>query len=138
MNKAAAATYPEQDGGGGEAEASALGGGGQVRLHFLREKTRIRTHLTPAALKGGDSAPPGHLSDLVEPPVGALDLELGLDLELQLLLLEVHQVPLVLQPGLAPLPELQEEGDCGTDRSRVRARLCVRPGAASPTYPRFP
>ena len=49
---------------------------------------------------------------MVEALVGALGLVLRSELELLLLLLKVHQVPLVLQPGLTPLPELQEQSDC--------------------------
>lgn len=56
-----------------------------------------------------------HLRDLVESLAGALYLKLGPDLKLLLLLLEVHQVPLVLQPGLAPLPELQKQSHCQVD-----------------------
>ena len=53
-----------------------------------------------------------HLRDAVAASVGALGLVLGSELKLLLLLLKVHQVPLVLQPGLTPLPELQEQSDC--------------------------
>lgn len=63
-----------------------------------------------SSLKGSE-----HLSDLVESPVSAPDLKLGPDLELLLLLLKVHQVPLVLQPGLTPFPELQKQSYCRTD-----------------------
>lgn len=53
-----------------------------------------------------------HLSDLVESPVGALDLKFRSDLKLELLLLKIHQVPLILQPGLTAFPELQKQSNC--------------------------
>lgn len=52
-----------------------------------------------------------YLSDLVESPACALDLKLGPDLKLGLLLLHVHQVPLVLQSCLTPFPELQKQSN---------------------------
>lgn len=56
-----------------------------------------------------------HLSDLVQSPVCALDLKLWPDLKLLLFLLKVHQVPLVLEPGLTTFPELQKQSYCQTD-----------------------
>lgn len=53
-----------------------------------------------------------HLSDLIESPFSASDLKLRPDLKLLLFLLKVHQVPLVLQPGLTPFPELQKQSYC--------------------------
>lgn len=52
------------------------------------------------------------LSDFVESPACALDLKLRPDLQLWLLLLHVHQVPLVLQSSLTSFPELQEQSNC--------------------------
>lgn len=64
-----------------------------------------------------------HLSDLVESPVGAPDLKLGPDLKLLLFLFKVHQVPLVLQPGLTPLPELQKQSYCQKDLKKGNRKL---------------
>lgn len=56
-----------------------------------------------------------YLSDPVESLVSAFDFKLGSDLKLLLFLFKVHQVPLICQLGLAPLPELQEQSHCQTD-----------------------
>lgn len=56
-----------------------------------------------------------HLGNAVQPATGTLGLVLGTKLQLLLLLLEVNQVPLVLETGLPPLPELQEQGHCKGD-----------------------
>ena len=64
-----------------------------------------------------------HLCDLVEPPVSASDLKLGPDLKLLLFLFKVHQVPLVLQPGLTPLPELQKQSYCQEDLTKQNIKI---------------
>lgn len=51
----------------------------------------------------------GYLRDTVLASAGALGLILRPELQPLLLLLKVHQVPLILQPGLPSLPELQEQ-----------------------------
>jgi len=58
-----------------------------------------------------------HLSDAVQLAVGALGLVLWPKLQLLLLLLKVDQIPLVLQTGLPPLPELQKQRHCRGTRS---------------------
>ena len=54
----------------------------------------------------------GYLRDAVAALFAALHLVLRPELQLLLFLLEVHQVPLVLQTRLPPLPQLQEQSDC--------------------------
>lgn len=77
---------------------------------------------------------PNHLSDLVEPPVGASDFKLWSDLKLLLLLLEVHQVPLVLEPGLAPLPELQKQSHCVEETKQRDVKYTIAVRILSPAF----
>lgn len=69
------------------------------------------------------------LSDFVESPASALDLKLRPDLQLWLLLLHVHQVPLVLQSSLTSFPELQEQSNC-----QARERCQASHGKLSQNY----
>lgn len=53
-----------------------------------------------------------YLCNTVKTPTGAFGFILRPKLQSLLLFLEVHQVPLILKPGLSTLPKLQEESDC--------------------------
>lgn len=72
-----------------------------------------------------------HLCDLVESPVSASDLKLRPDLKLLLLLFKVHQVPLVLQTGLTPFPELQKQSYCQTGFEERKCCRFLRMGVTS-------